>query len=50
MLGWLVSFQNISLPTAIDNVENNNHLFPFLPEPVTFSVLGARYNHYTTEY
>ena len=49
-LGWLVSFQNIYLSTANDNVENNNQLVPLLLEPVTFSVLGARYDHYITEY
>ena len=46
---WLVSFQNITLSTANDNVENNNHLIPLGLEPGTLIVLGARDNHYTTE-
>ena len=49
-LGWLVSFQNITLSTANDNVENNKHLNPLGLEPWTLCVLGARDNHYTTEY
>ena len=48
-LGCLVSFQNITLSTANDNVENNNYLVPLGLEPGTFCVLGARDNHYTTE-
>ena len=48
-LGWLVSLQNITLSTANDNVENNNHLNLRRLEPETLSVLGARDNHYTTE-
>ena len=48
-LGWLVSFQNITLSTAKNNVENNNHLIPLGLEPGTLGVLSARDNHYTTE-
>ena len=48
-LGWLVSFKNISLSTADDNVENNSQLIPLGLEPGTLRVLGARDNHYTTE-
>ena len=48
-LGWLVSFQNITLSTANDNVENNNHLNPLGLEPGTLRVLDARDNHYTME-
>ena len=48
-LGWLLSFQNITLSTANDNVENNNHLVPLGLEPGTLCVLGARDNHYTTD-
>ena len=48
-LGWLVSFQNITLSTANDNVEKNNHLIPLGLEPGALSVLGARDNQYTTE-
>ena len=48
-LGWLVSFQNITLSTANDNVENNNRLVPLGLELGTLCVLGARDNHYTTK-
>ena len=46
MSSW---FQNITLSTANNNVENNNHLIPQGLEPGTLCVLGGRDNHYTTE-
>ena len=47
--GWLVSFQNITLSTANDNVENNYDLNPLGLEPLTLRVLCLRDNHYTLE-
>ena len=48
-LEWLISFKNINLSTADDNVGNNNQLIPLGLEPGALCVLGARDNHYTTE-
>ena len=48
-LGWLVSFQNITLSTTNDNVEKNTHLIPLGLEPGTLCVLGARINQFTTK-
>ena len=49
-VGWLVSFPNITLSTANDNVENNNHLYPLGLKPGTLCVLGALVNTLEFEY
>ena len=48
-LGWLVSFQNITLSNTNYNVENSNYLILLGLKPGILCVLGARDNHYTSD-